>query len=453
MVSAAAIALAACPETKPTDPDAGVPDAGVEFSPVELCDKLAAARCSLLARCYPAFARETASDCQLLGQSRCLDEYNRIKPSIEAQKLEIDHARVESCEQRLQTSACAPTFPPGYFSFVVSPFADCTLSTGLLRGKVASGETCDEPTECVAGTSCIKPGGVCKGTCSTFAQVDEPCGIGCEEGLYCDGKQTAVTTDDRCAIPKALNEPCDSSAQCDPSLWCADICKSRGSVGDVCIHDPARLSTCAPGLACDVTPFVSVNGKPVQGTCVIPKPAGSGCWYHWSCAQGLVCWELDWSGFPDAPPANPGTCAGRAPEGEGCSFTAYASFVGDTCDASLTCNAGGVCVTRPQLGESCEVFSQACAGQDVHCKPSESLPSKGTCTGPAAQNERCASKLPNGEVVQIPCESGFCDTETTLKCLPPNKAVGQECGSGGECLSGRCAVQEDRTLRCAEACL
>ncbi|MBX5484185.1 MAG: hypothetical protein IRZ16_20350 [Myxococcaceae bacterium] len=434
--------FAACPKPDP-GPEDGGQNAGEEtISPVELCERIASARCDLLSRCYRAFARQNASDCRLIEQSRCLDEYTRLRPSFEADKVAIDVAQVTSCERRLRTSACVPTFPPGDLNVAAAPFSDCTLTTGLLEGKVPAGETCDESVECAQGTVCVKPNGVCTGTCSSLALEGEPCSVGCAEGLYCNA-------DGVCAAPKGLNEPCDSSAECAQDLWCDGVCKQRGSVGDACRFDPLRLSTCAPGLACDVVPFFDDQ----VGTCIVPLGQGEHCRYHWSCAPGLVCWDLDWSQFPIAPPPEPGTCAPPAPAGLGCSYTPYSLYVGDVCESGTSCDPSGLCSVQPTLGEACNPFSQACAGKDVYCKPSETVPDKGTCTTAAAQNERCATQLDDGSVIQIPCESGFCDSETTLKCRPPDKQLGQECGSDGECLSGRCALQEDRTFRCANACL
>lgn len=444
---ALSLALAGCPEETPPTEDAGV-DAGVTLSPVAMCERIAVARCALTQRCFAGFADETESDCRLYEQSQCLQAYTELKPSFEADKVEIDVEQVLSCEERMQTSSCTPSFPPGYFSFVAAPFADCQLTTGLLRGKVASGNACDSAVECAEGSTCVKPGGVCTGTCSSYSQDGEPCGFGCAPGLFCDVKGNEDPVDDRCAPPKTVNEPCESSVECEPNLWCDGVCKQRGSVGDPCRFDEARLTTCSPGLACDVVPYVDQ-----VGTCIVPLQAGSPCRFHWSCATGLVCYDLDFSGFPMSPPPNPGTCAPPAPAGDGCAYTPYAAYLGDQCAPGTTCSAMSQCVIRPQLGEGCNPQTQACAGQDVYCKPAETAVDQGTCTGPSALNERCATRLMSGQVVTIPCESGWCDTETTLKCLPPNKQLGQVCASNGECLSGRCAVQEDRTLRCAEACL
>jgi hypothetical protein len=447
VTSCLAVLLAGCPATTEGPPDAGGEDAGLTISPVELCTRMAEATCALVDRCWPAFARDPVETCAVQEQGRCLDAYHRIKPSYELKRVEIDVEKVLSCEERMSNSACAPSFPPGYPAQVTTPFGDCQLTTGLLRGNVASGETCDDAVECAPGTRCVKPGGVCRGTCSTLPLEEEPCGFGCGPGLFCDDQGTPDAIDDRCAPPKGLNAACSSSLECEEDLWCDGTCKKRGAVGETCRFDPLRLSTCAPGLACDVLPHL----QGATGVCVVPLPQGSPCRFHWSCAQGFVCYDLDLSPFPDAEGA-PGYCDARAARDVRCTYNPWAVFLGEQCESGTTCDVGGTCSARPQLGEACNPATQSCAGSGVYCKPSQTNPDNGTCTRSAQLNERCATRVDDARIVQIPCAEGWCDTEDTLNCQPPSKPVGQECSSDGECLSSRCAVQEDRTRRCAEAC-
>ncbi len=441
------VVLAACPMPSQAPGDAGVDDAGVSISPVDMCTRLAEATCALLDRCWPAFARDTVAACAVQEQSRCLDLYTRLKPSFERDGVEIDVEQVLSCEERMRTSTCAPSFPPGYPATLASPFQDCQLTTGLLRGKIAAGQLCDEAIECAAGTTCVKPGGVCKGTCSSLPLEDEPCGFGCAPSLYCDDKGTPDVIDDRCARPNRVNAACRTSLDCEADLWCDGTCKRRGAVGEPCRFDSLRLSTCAPGLACDVLPHV----RGASGRCVIPLPRGSDCRFHWSCAEGLLCSGLDLSGFPESE-GLPGYCDLPTPKDAGCALSSWAVFLGESCEAGTTCDPAGRCSPRPELGEACNPSSQSCTGNGVYCKPSSSSPENGTCTRSAALHERCATRIDDARIIQIPCESGWCDTNGTLNCQPPSKAVGQDCSSDGECLSRRCAVQEDRTLRCADAC-
>lgn len=427
--------------------DGGV-DAGQELSPVELCDRLAAARCALTARCYPAFAGEPDAECRVAEQTDCLAQYEKLKGSFEAGEVEVDQARLAACEARMKGSSCPPTFPPDYPAIVARAFSDCDLTQGLLVGKVPAGELCDLAVECAPGTVCIKPGGVCKGTCSSWPKQGESCAFGCAPGLFCDDQGTASTTDDRCAAPRGLDAACADSAECEPDLNCVGTCRPRARLSEACRFDPSRLSTCEPGLACDLTPYVSGQ----VGTCVLPRAEGGRCRFHWSCLPGLVCADLVWSGFPQSAPAQEGFCRGPSELDGNCPWTPYALYVGDQCRAGTGCQEStGKCQVAPRLGEPCAPSQQGCAGTGVYCKPTGSG-DVGTCSGPSSIGDRCAFDLDATRTITIPCRTGYCDTTGTQACRAPVKALGTICESDGECLSGRCAVQEDRTMKCAPAC-
>jgi hypothetical protein len=426
--------------------DGGV-DAGPTetITPVETCDRLSAARCAVMSRCYAAFNRDAPDDCTALEQARCLAEYETLKPSFDDSSVIIDVAQVDRCEARMTGSACPPSFPPGYPSIAAHPFQDCDWKTGLLIGQVKSGVQCRNGVDCEPGTVCVKPDGVCLGTCGAYAMEGEPCGFGCASGLHCDDQGTMDTADDVCAAPKAVDEACDDSSQCPPELVCNGTCRPRGKAGDACLFDTYRLSTCDPGLACDVTPYVGM-----VGVCVLPQPEFSACHFHWSCQPGLVCADIDWSGFPTAIPAA-GSCRQPGDTGTNCSATIYSLYVGDPCKAGTSCSSTThKCVAIPALGDTCDPAAQTCAGVGVYCKPSGS--NTGQCTGPAGIGETCAFKIDAMTTVTIPCSSGFCDVQSSLTCLAPIRGDKQECTQDGECTSGRCAVQQDRTMRCAMAC-
>ncbi len=431
--------LLACPAPAPT-PDGGE-DAGVTVSPVELCERLAAARCELKNRCYAAFARLSGDACVSFEQSGCLAEYETLKGSFDAEHVTIDPARLAACEVRMKTSACPPSFPPDYPLAVARPFADCGLQTGLLTGNVPSGQICERAVDCAAGTVCVKPNGVCRGTCSTSPGLGEGCAFGCAAGLICG-------TDGGCQPPRPQDDACDTSAECAADLIClSGTCRPRRKLGEVCAWDLDRLSVCEPGLACDVMPWV----QGATGTCVRPRASGETCRYHWSCAPGLVCADINWAGFPRTLPPE-GFC--RVPDGLdfNCPRTQYARFVGDQCEPGLACRQDtGKCRPMPVQSDPCTPSVQNCNGYGIYCKPTGSGDT-GTCTGPAAVGERCAFVVDAQTTVTIPCSAGACDRVSTQTCRPPSKPVGALCAEGGECLSGRCAVQQDRSLRCAEAC-
>ncbi|MCA3013595.1 MAG: hypothetical protein INH41_14525 [Myxococcaceae bacterium] len=442
LLACCTLALLACPAPMMmTTPDAGPVDAGVVVAPTEACERLATATCALKTRCYAAFQREPASSCVQNEQARCLAGYTALQQSFERALVRIEPARLAACEQRMKSSACPPTFPPDFPAAVARPFADCSFATGLLVGAVSAGETCVNAQECVAGTVCVKPAGVCRGVCSTSPKEGEPCAFGCATGLTCNDEG-------RCARLKPLDTPCEASGECEADLICFNgACRPRRKLGDSCAFDPVVPSVCEPGLACDVAPFVAG----AVGTCVRPQPADAPCRFHWSCQPGLACGFIDWAGFPQATP-RPGFCTAPGDEGTTCRGSVYARFVGDQCKAGSTCDPmTELCAPSPARGQACRPSRSTCAGVDVYCKPSGSGDT-GTCTGPAALNEPCAFAIDRNTTVTVPCATGYCDRVNTLTCRASTKPLGSACAEDAECASGRCAVQPDRSLRCTEAC-
>ena len=253
--------------------------------------------------------------------------------------------------------------------------------------------------------------------------------------------------DDRCIEPRALNEPCLKSLECAADLVCSGTCRARSKAGEACAFDANRLSTCDPGLACDVTPFV----MGAVGKCVTPQPSGSRCQFHWTCMPGLVCADLDFTGFPSSSPA-PGFCRKASEPNTNCPATQYQLYVGDQCGQGTICNRDmKKCLPPPKQGDDCTPSSQSCVGVGIYCKPN-GAGDVGRCTGPASTGERCAFEIDPTHKVTVPCSSGYCDTVTTLSCQPASKTLGALCAEDGECMTNRCAVQQDRTLRCAQAC-
>lgn len=418
-------------------------DAGPDVTPLStdaLCQRITVARCDANVRCFPAFTRRDRAACIEEETARCTNEASYALGAISLGEVTTDEAQLERCERRLATSTCPPSFPPGYVDpSVAQPFDDCTLTTGLLRGHRETGKECVFAYECAPGNFCVRPGGVCRGTCAALSLAGEPCGIGCHEGLRCDG--------DVCAPLKGRDEPCASSDECEAELICTGSCRPRRQLNESCVVDPARLSQCEPGLACDVVPYVSG----LVGTCIAPRNEFQPCAFHWSCRAGLVCADLNWSTFPGSAPA-PGQC--RPPDGPGdnCPQSAWGAYVGDQCRPGLTCVEGAnFCDVLPVRGQSCTPSKRNCAGFGVFCKPTGSG-DVGVCAEPPVIGDRCAVRIAGARTVEIPCATGWCDTETTLQCRTAVRTTGSECRQDAECITGRCVPQSDMTLRCAPPC-
>ncbi|MFL5320059.1 MAG: hypothetical protein ACJ790_10430, partial [Myxococcaceae bacterium] len=437
--------LSGCPGKQEQPQDAGVADSGVQLSAVELCGRLAAARCGLLQSCYAAFLRDTVENCRVAEETRCEDRLTQLKASFDQGLVKVDADALARCEQRMSGQSCPATFPPGYPA-AAAPFADCDLDTGLLDGTLTSGQDCRDNVECAPGSRCGKETAVCFGSCATQAAAGEPCGSGCLPGLYCDTKGTDSTVDDRCAAAKAEGDGCVDSSECAQELICVTgTCRARGKPDDSCAFDPLRGSTCGPGLACDVTPFV----QGATGTCIKPRGVLGSCQFHWSCAPGLVCAGLDWSEFPGKSPP-PGTCVPPQSVNSACTFTPYASYVGDSCGAGSACGTNATCQPLAGRGENCTPTALSCSGVGVFCKP-VSGGATGTCSGPASVGERCGVQIDNQHTVLVPCSSGYCDPNS-LTCLAGNKAQGAPCTSDGECSSSRCTVLKNGAMQCASPC-
>ncbi len=429
-------ALAAC--SAPSGPRS---DAGPgQISSLELCERLAALDCGVAARCFPAWARRPPEDCRTNAQAQCLARVAPLEAAMAAGTMRFDTVRLARCEVRAETSACPPSLPPDLAAVGVVPLADCALDTGLVVGNTPAGATCSDVLECRPGTVCVKPGGVCLGTCSSWPREGDACGFGCGPDLRCTSQGT-------CAPPLPVDAPCRASAECEPDLICLGTCRPRRALGEPCQWDPDRLSPCAPGLACDVAPWV----QGAWGQCVTPRPSGARCHYHWSCGPGLVCADMDWSAFPSAAPGE-GACREPDLEHANCPFTPYAHYVGDQCGAGLACSAiSKTCEHLPAQGETCTPSTQDCAGFQLACRPSGSTDT-GLCAGPVEVGGRCVFVLDGARTIEVPCATGACDVAGSGTCRPPSRSTGAPCTRDGECLSGRCAVQQDRTLRCAVAC-
>lgn len=441
------IGLAGCSsDPEPVDgQDAGAePDAGLPlFTSDELCGRYATARCELLARCFSPFARLEMDDCLREQAAACLAQTRALASSVSDGRARLDEERADACIERMGSASCpaalAPTAVPA--SGAVRAFEDCSLDQ-LFVGNVETGQVCQSRSECQAGNDCIIFAGTCGGVCTPFYEIGAVCHDGgCDPAVsFCD----AITN--TCTPLRGEGGGCNSAAECEPALDCrGGQCLPAPPAMVPCVFSLDRLPYCAAGLACDVAPYVETTGL-----CVTRKAEGESCAYHWSCRAGLVCADMDWSPFPDDAPGR-GRCSKPKKEGERCSFTPFALYVGEECGPGLTCDpVTNSCVRRPHEGEPCSLQAQNCIGEGIHCKPTET--GGGICGIAPGIGEGCNIDLGEGQFpLVLPCRDGYCDPDSGV-CTPANAQEGQVCVADAQCLTGRCVAQDDQTLRCGKRC-
>lgn len=425
--------------------DAGLePDAGTPiFTSDELCGRYATAQCDLLARCFTPFNRLEKEDCVRQQVNRCLAQTRAVAVSVSDGRARLDVELADSCIERMTDSSCQAALAPTAVASggAVRAFDECSLDR-LFVGNVERGQICQSRNECQTGNDCIIFAGTCGGVCTPFYGIGEVCnGGGCDPAVsFCD---TQTST---CTPLRPEGGGCDSAAECAADLDCrGGQCLPAPPVFAPCVFSAARLPYCAAGLACDVAPYVETSGE-----CVTRKAEGEGCAFHWSCKAGLVCSGMDWAPFPDAPPGR-GVCRKPRKEGESCSFTQFAIYVGEECAPGLTCDATTeTCVPRPHEGERCSLQAQNCIGEGIFCKPEET--GGGICGLAPGIGEGCNIDLGEGQFpLVLPCRDGYCDPDSDV-CTPANASEGEPCTADTQCLTGRCVVQQDKSLKCGKRC-
>lgn len=262
---------------------------------------------------------------RLLAPTQTLDD------SIADGHVMFDGEAAADCVQKVKSSLCDPTTPPGEADFCRSVFA----------GTREDGESCRRG-ECVEGSRC-NTGTECFGVCEP---VMNPCG-GCDEDEYCD------TPSGDCKPRGASGAACEGSSQCQKELFCD-----------------------APGLG--------------LGTCIPPgsKSSGDVCFTFRACGDGLICKEgvcdnyfvveegyacgdlpavqvCDAGLFCDIPAGDSvGVCAQLQEPGQACENTR-------ACLSPATCsNTTDTCTTPKPFGSAC---NSAFECESIYCSPA------GTC--------------------------------------------------------------------------
>lgn len=445
LATLAAVALArliACGPPPAGGDDAGIPDAG-PYTAASVCDRIAAAQCDLIARCFPAFNRLSHEDCRTVQTYGCTQGLALIVDSVNAGRAKADEAGVTSCVDRMAQAPCPAVLPPTAPAIAARAFDECAPAR-LYVGSVPEGEVCRSPADCVPGAVCRQPFGTCAGVCVAYGRPGELCSGGCDPALgYCDRGQNPAM----CTAYKTGNQPCQGSGECARNLACiGGTCLPPPAIGQTCDFLWDRVPYCGAGLACDVAPYVSG----VSGDCILRGDVGAPCDYHWSCKENLVCRGMNWSLFPRDPPT-PGQCGSPVAEGGDCAPTIYALYVGEDCAPGLQCDATTrKCLRRPKAGEACTFAIQNCIGADTWCSPrAEASP---TCGPRPAVGESCAFQVDATRTVVVPCAQGWCNTQAGNKCQAGTLTDGQACTQNLACISGRCGTNEDRSRTCWPKC-
>ena len=441
-LAAAPLACGDKPAVTPPGLDAGEPDAGDQFTTETLCGNLAKGHCALLGRCFTAFNRLEKDDCIAVETGKCTQVTDAVARSVREGRARYDEAAMKACLSRMESASCPAALPPTAPAIAVRAFEDCTAEKFFV-GNVEDGSECRTAQECKGGSRCLIFGGACGGACTPYSKIGEPCSGVCNPASsFCD---TSTAGNQFCVALKEEGGSCKDTSQCVASTDCrGSQCLSPPPLLAPCGYSAGRLPYCAAGLACDVVPYVAMN----PGTCSNRKSEGEACLYHWSCKAGLVCAGMDWQPFPDKP-AGAGKCAKPGAEGAKCSFTPYTIYVGDECAAGLSCDEKtGKCLKRPRNGEACTLAVQNCLGDYVYCKPDET--GGGKCGGAPGIGEACSIDLGTFPV-QLPCRDGYCDKDTK-RCTAANAKEGATCYVDAQCLTARCIVQDDKTLKCGKRC-
>ncbi len=204
-------------------------------------------------------------------------------------------------------------------------------------GGFGTPESCDRVT-----TGLVELGGDCfdETECAGDAEcIGEDTGQSCSPG-------TCVQADPE---PARVGEGGDcSAAECQDGLFCLRegldaTCTARAGEGEEC----QGLGSCVDGFACDA-PFLGV------GSCIDPAARGEQC----NQELGLVACEL----LTDVCDPVSGVCVRRPEPGETCNPDS------DLCIEYAFCNSDGVCEQNPGEGDFCstDFGSPDCLG-DLDC--------------------------------------------------------------------------------------
>jgi hypothetical protein len=407
-----AVALAGCPKTPGGDDgggdggggaDAGV-GGGSGAAARAWCEAYAGAYCDYLIGCGVVAPTGRAACLGALTIEACRD--------VEAVALGARTFDVQKAQACLAAAWAQPADCLG------SP--DDSACDDIFKPSAQRGQRCVRSGDCLESTDvCIGP--PCGSVCLASGGLNQPCGGGCNEGLWCsdDGAvcQAPLPLGSSCSDDSFYSPQCDTQGRCDGTTcvalpsdgapcrndfhrpcssghYCdaAQSCRAHLPLGQSCDHPDA----CGPQASCRFA-----NG---QYICVARVGPGGPCEQEGDCQQGLRCAS--------------GQCAPRATEGQACESSA-ACAQGLSCDALLlTCQtyeysaAGGPCTNSTK---QCIGITQ-CVG--LVEDPNGGAGTPGTCT------ERTAGSPCQGSW-ECP-QPGYCDLSSAAGSCQPS-GLGTPC--------------------------
>ena len=315
---------------------------------------------------------------------------------------------------------------------------------GSCAADVASGESCDEDSDCTTGAcamgscctpgvgGCMCPGGPTETVCDDGADSDCDMQLDCRDsdcaGRACGGGRTCVG--DSCVCPGGSTESSCSNTtddDCDGQIDCADAdCAGQGCgvAGRLCIAGACACSGGSMETTCNDTSDDDCDG--------LIDCADADCESR-LCAAGRVCTA---GSCRCAGPPSEVTCGdGLDDDCDGQTDCADADCNGEACGDGRTCSSGACsCAgsrTELNCGDGddgdCDLLVD-CADSDcsgLSCGPFGRACIAGSCACPAGATELCSNGSDDDCDGQSDCSDPDCN--------------GQACASGRTCMSGTCA--------------
>jgi len=376
LLAAAAAAGLACDDAQPAFP---------------LADQIAQAFCAHQFDCCAPVEISLLTQDRYTTEAGCVafatlsarEQLGTVEGAIAQGHITVDPRRAADCVAAYRNAGCNSNTSPQQMGQGLSALPDVgavlALCPDLLVGHVATGRPCNISQECLHGARCAS------GASNVIGG-----GFGGFNGGGVGGTSGSLAPTPGVCLPyQRLGEPCNSSADCDPtkSLAC-----------------PAPAFVCAPGAQ---------EGEP----CTLQFDPFTGVPLSTDCDQTkhLFC-----DGFGNS------VCRRYPVDGEPCANSTFPQCDPDPAMA-LSCNPfTGVCKKPGNEGAPCGADAIPPCRGDLACNPMQS-DGIGQCGTPPALGERCSDRCATPAI----CDGGFCT-------MPGTAPVGGPCKTNTDCASLLC---------------